>query len=201
MPGLLVDVAVKPGQKVQAGERLAVIEAMKMENILVAPQRRHGGEAAGQRKGEPGGGPADPQLSIRVPHKTQRCVPGLKSCVSNIEAATALHRLRPRFQQHPQVPAQRLRRSPSRWRRSRSRRRAGMDKARRPVAGIAGDAAAVVSATPAARRGLHRRPGAHRATAGDKITLLSNVNYGRAKVDGVIRTSATDKWGGSGQYA
>jgi propionyl-CoA carboxylase alpha chain len=36
MPGLLVDVAVQPGQKVLAGERLAVIEAMKMENILVA---------------------------------------------------------------------------------------------------------------------------------------------------------------------
>jgi propionyl-CoA carboxylase alpha chain len=38
MPGLLVQVAVKPGQAVQAGERLAVIEAMKMENILVAQQ-------------------------------------------------------------------------------------------------------------------------------------------------------------------
>ncbi len=38
MPGLLVDVAVKPGQVVQAGERLAVIEAMKMENILTAAQ-------------------------------------------------------------------------------------------------------------------------------------------------------------------
>jgi len=36
MPGLLVDIAVKPGQSVQAGERLAVIEAMKMENILTA---------------------------------------------------------------------------------------------------------------------------------------------------------------------
>jgi len=36
MPGLLVDIAVKPGQKVQAGERLAVIEAMKMENVLFA---------------------------------------------------------------------------------------------------------------------------------------------------------------------
>ena len=36
MPGLLVQVAVKPGQVVQAGERLAVIEAMKMENILTA---------------------------------------------------------------------------------------------------------------------------------------------------------------------
>ena len=38
MPGLLVDVTVKPGQKVLAGERLAVIEAMKMENILTATQ-------------------------------------------------------------------------------------------------------------------------------------------------------------------
>ena len=36
MPGLLVDVAVEVGQVVRAGERLAVIEAMKMENILVA---------------------------------------------------------------------------------------------------------------------------------------------------------------------
>jgi len=38
MPGLLVDVSVKVGQVVQAGERLATIEAMKMENILTAAQ-------------------------------------------------------------------------------------------------------------------------------------------------------------------
>ena len=38
MPGLLVDVAVQAGQTVRAGEKLAVIEAMKMENILVASQ-------------------------------------------------------------------------------------------------------------------------------------------------------------------
>jgi hypothetical protein len=31
-------VAVQPGQKVVAGEKLAVIEAMKMENILTAAQ-------------------------------------------------------------------------------------------------------------------------------------------------------------------
>jgi len=36
MPGLLVDVAVQPGQSVKAGERLAVVEAMKMENVLTA---------------------------------------------------------------------------------------------------------------------------------------------------------------------
>jgi len=38
MPGLLVDVAVQPGQTVRAGEKMAVIEAMKMENILLATQ-------------------------------------------------------------------------------------------------------------------------------------------------------------------
>ena len=36
MPGLLAQVVVVPGQKVQAGERVAVIEAMKMENVLFA---------------------------------------------------------------------------------------------------------------------------------------------------------------------
>ncbi len=36
MPGLLVSVAVSPGQSVKAGEVLAVVEAMKMENTLRA---------------------------------------------------------------------------------------------------------------------------------------------------------------------
>ena len=36
MPGLLTDLIVKAGQEVKAGERLAVIEAMKMENTLRA---------------------------------------------------------------------------------------------------------------------------------------------------------------------
>ena len=38
MPGLLVEIAVEVGQAVQAGERVAVIEAMKMENVLSAAQ-------------------------------------------------------------------------------------------------------------------------------------------------------------------
>ena len=38
MPGLLVNIAVAAGQAVRTGERLAVIEAMKMENILTATQ-------------------------------------------------------------------------------------------------------------------------------------------------------------------
>ncbi len=38
MPGLLRELAVTEGQEVKAGEKLAVIEAMKMENILKAEQ-------------------------------------------------------------------------------------------------------------------------------------------------------------------
>ncbi len=36
MPGLLAELAVAAGQEVKAGEKLAVIEAMKMENVLRA---------------------------------------------------------------------------------------------------------------------------------------------------------------------
>ncbi|MCC6869729.1 MAG: acetyl/propionyl/methylcrotonyl-CoA carboxylase subunit alpha [Burkholderiales bacterium] len=36
MPGLLAEVAVKIGQEVKAGERLVVIEAMKMQNVINA---------------------------------------------------------------------------------------------------------------------------------------------------------------------
>lgn len=38
MPGLLIELAVKPGQTVKAGGKLATIEAMKMENVLFAPR-------------------------------------------------------------------------------------------------------------------------------------------------------------------
>jgi acetyl/propionyl-CoA carboxylase alpha subunit len=37
MPGLIVDIRVKPGQAVHKGDPLLVLEAMKMENILKAP--------------------------------------------------------------------------------------------------------------------------------------------------------------------
>ena len=36
MPGLLAEVAVSSGQQVKAGERLVVIEAMKMQNVILA---------------------------------------------------------------------------------------------------------------------------------------------------------------------
>ena len=63
MPGLLVDVAVQPGQEVQAGERLAVIEAMKMENILLATQD---GVVARDRSRSKGESLAVDQLDPRV---------------------------------------------------------------------------------------------------------------------------------------
>ena len=36
MPGLLMSLKVEEGQDVKAGEELAVVEAMKMENVLRA---------------------------------------------------------------------------------------------------------------------------------------------------------------------
>ena len=38
MPGTVLDVKVSVGQAVQAGETVVVLEAMKMENEIVAPQ-------------------------------------------------------------------------------------------------------------------------------------------------------------------
>ena len=38
MPGLLVRVSVGPGDAVKAGQEVAVVEAMKMENLLRAEQ-------------------------------------------------------------------------------------------------------------------------------------------------------------------
>ncbi|MEW8959924.1 MAG: acetyl-CoA carboxylase biotin carboxyl carrier protein subunit, partial [Moorella sp. (in: firmicutes)] len=37
LPGTVVDVWVKPGQKVSQGQVLLIIEAMKMENEIQAP--------------------------------------------------------------------------------------------------------------------------------------------------------------------
>ncbi|MGE0152488.1 MAG: acetyl-CoA carboxylase biotin carboxylase subunit [Reyranellaceae bacterium] len=58
MPGLLVSVAVKEGQEVKAGEALAVVEAMKMENVLKAA-----------RDGTIGAIHAKPGESLRVDQK------------------------------------------------------------------------------------------------------------------------------------
>ena len=36
MPGLVISIAVSEGQEIKAGETLAIVEAMKMENVLRA---------------------------------------------------------------------------------------------------------------------------------------------------------------------
>lgn len=38
MPGTVLDVQIKPGDYVKAGETMLVLEAMKMENAIVAPK-------------------------------------------------------------------------------------------------------------------------------------------------------------------
>ena len=58
MPGLVVSVAVAEGQEVKAGETLAVVEAMKMENVLRAERdgidQKDPRQAGRQRRGRRG---------------------------------------------------------------------------------------------------------------------------------------------------
>jgi propionyl-CoA carboxylase alpha subunit len=39
MPGQIIEVFVEPGQSVEPGQKLAIIEAMKMRNVLIAPRQ------------------------------------------------------------------------------------------------------------------------------------------------------------------
>jgi propionyl-CoA carboxylase alpha chain len=39
MPGIITAIAVSEGEKVEAGQTLATVEAMKMENVLKAERR------------------------------------------------------------------------------------------------------------------------------------------------------------------
>jgi propionyl-CoA carboxylase alpha chain len=55
MPGLVVSIAVTEGQQVKAGETLAVVEAMKMENVLRAERDLTVGSHQRQGRRKPGG--------------------------------------------------------------------------------------------------------------------------------------------------
>lgn len=37
MPGLILDILVEPGQEINKGDQLMILEAMKMENVLKSP--------------------------------------------------------------------------------------------------------------------------------------------------------------------
>lgn len=39
MPGAIIDIAVRSGESVEAGDVLLILEAMKMENEITAPRR------------------------------------------------------------------------------------------------------------------------------------------------------------------
>ena len=58
MHGRLIALAVEDGQTVEAGQRLAVVEAMKMEHALTAPRAgpRQARRAEGRRYGRAGSG-------------------------------------------------------------------------------------------------------------------------------------------------
>lgn len=37
LPGVIIEISVKEGQQVKAGQKVAILEAMKMENEIIAP--------------------------------------------------------------------------------------------------------------------------------------------------------------------
>jgi biotin carboxyl carrier protein len=54
MPGVILEVSVKAGDKVKRGQKVAILDAMKMQNVIGAPKDGTVGEicvAAGQSVG------------------------------------------------------------------------------------------------------------------------------------------------------
>ena len=64
MPGLLAKIVVAAGEDVKAGQDLAVVEAMKMENVLRAEREARVVEAAGRRRRNARRRSADPGIRI-----------------------------------------------------------------------------------------------------------------------------------------
>ena len=65
MPGLVVSIAVTEGQEVKAGETLAVVEAMKMQNVLRAERDGTVKKIHAIARRDAGGGRADPRICVR----------------------------------------------------------------------------------------------------------------------------------------
>ena len=66
MPGLLTALHVGEGDKVEAGQPLAVVEAMKMENILRAEKAGHGQGGRRQAGRQPRGRRGDPGIRMNI---------------------------------------------------------------------------------------------------------------------------------------
>ena len=66
MPGLIVSIAVTEGQEVKAGETLAVVEAMKMQNVLRAERDGTVKKNSRLRRRDAGGGRADSGVCVRA---------------------------------------------------------------------------------------------------------------------------------------
>ena len=71
MPGLVVSIAVSEGQEVKAGETLAVVEAMKMQNVLRAERDGTVKKIYASRRRDAGGGCADSGICVAI--KTRHC--------------------------------------------------------------------------------------------------------------------------------
>ena len=71
MPGLVVSIAVEEGQEVKAGETLAVVEAMKMENVLRAERDLNVVEDQRQARRQPGGRRGD--HGVRLTSAMEAC--------------------------------------------------------------------------------------------------------------------------------
>ena len=66
MPGLVKAIAVREGQEVKAGETLAVVEAMKMENVLRAERDGTVKKLHAKAGRQPRGGRGDPRIRLRT---------------------------------------------------------------------------------------------------------------------------------------
>ena len=79
-PAVVVSVHVEPGDEVAAGERLVMVEAMKMETAVAGAVRRHGpaGVRAAEQPGQPGRAAGAPRGVSRRPGAEDRAQGGLR---------------------------------------------------------------------------------------------------------------------------
>jgi propionyl-CoA carboxylase alpha chain len=94
MPGLVISIAVAQGQEVKAGDTLAVVEAMKMENVLRA-ERDSVVKAVKVKPGDSLAVDACDPARLALHHRSRRlCVDGAAARRDHIRRAVAPHAAR-----------------------------------------------------------------------------------------------------------